>query len=131
MHSILRLYRRGNRDSAVLYKMRLDHIHRSELVQVRAAEYLQNLLRLQLLVGVVGNGFDRISEILPHLRRQYKPKLLLQQESDSAFSALAVDADDVGVVGASDVRGINRDVRNIPLVESALLSQIMPLAMAS
>ncbi len=58
-------------------------------------------------MAVVGHILDAVAQSLPHLGRQIVAVVLFQHEADAALAALAVDADNVGVVGAADVVGVD------------------------
>src|SRR5699024_1793632 len=64
----------------------------------------------------VGDGLDLVAQVLPRLGGQVVAVVLLQHKADAALAALAVDADDVGVVGAADVVGGDGDVGAGPAV---------------
>ena len=64
---------------------------------------------------VIGFGLDHVAEALAHLLGKPESEVVLQDESDTALAGLAVDTDDVSVIAAPDIRGIDRDVGNGPL----------------
>ena len=76
----------------------------------------------QLLVVVVGHALNLVAQRLAHLGGQVVAVVLLQHEADAALAALAVDADDVGVVGAADVVGVHRNIGAGPAVVALLLA---------
>ena len=90
-------------------------------VQVAVHEDCQHVLAFQLPVVVVGDALALVAQVLAHLRRQDVAVILLQQIADAALAALGIDPDDVGVVGAADVLGVNRQIRHRPAVKVFLL----------
>ena len=48
--------------------------------------------------------------------------VLFQHKTDAALAALAVDADDIGIIGAADIVGVDGDVGAGPAVLSPLLA---------
>ena len=49
--------------------------------------------------------------------------VLLQHKADAALAALAVDADDIGIIGAADIVGVDGDVGAGPAVFAMLLAE--------
>ena len=101
----------------VLDEVRVRHIERLDVVEVAVLKDAQHLFHAQLAVLVVADVLDAVAEVLAHLRRRIVAVVLLQQEADTALAALGVDADDVGIVGTTNVVWVNGDVRAGPLVE--------------
>ena len=102
--------------------MGFQNVERLAAVEEGILEDAQHLVCAQLLVAVVGNALDLVAQRLTHLGRQIVAEVLLQHKADAALAALAVDADDVGVVGAADVVGVHRDVGAGPAVLAMLLA---------
>ena len=80
---------------------------------VLAVEHGADLGRRQLLAGRVGDLLDHLAEFDLQTPRQREPVIALEQVRDAALAGLAVDADH-RVVGAADIRRIDRQVRHIP-----------------
>ena len=109
-------------NAVYLCKVGFHHVQRLCTVEVGVLEDVQHLGGAQLLVAVVGHALDLVAQRLPHLGGQVVAVVLLQHKADAALAALAVDADDVGVVGAADVVGVHRDVGAGPAVFAGLLA---------
>ncbi len=112
--------RGGN--AVYLCKVGFHHIQRLCAVEVGILEDVQHLGSAQLLVAVVGHALDLVAQRLPHLGGQIVAVVLFQYKTDAALAALAVDADNVGIVGAADVVGVHRDVGTGPAVFAGLLA---------
>ena len=54
-------------------------------------EQLEDLLRKEFFMGMVGDGLGRIAHGLAHLSRQVQAEFCLQDIAHAAFSGLAVD----------------------------------------
>ena len=106
----VQIQRDGGGDAVDLCKVDLDDSQGLELVEEGILEDVEHFACAQLLVAVVGHALDLVAQRLAHLGGQVVAVVLLQHEADAALAALAVDADDVGVVGAADVVGVHRDV---------------------
>lgn len=92
----------GGGDAVLLLEVGFGDAQRLVLVEVLVpANTLYTSAAESSLVLVVGYLFDRIAQRLAHLRRQVKAVVLLGHEADAALAALAVDADDVRIVGAA------------------------------
>ena len=112
----------GNGGIRVLGKVCFRNIQRGLVVQVSALEHIQHFLDAQLFVLVVGYILYAVAKVFPHARRGIVAVILLQQEADAALTALAVDADDIGIVSAANVMRVNGNVRAGPLVQVVLLA---------
>ncbi len=88
-------------------------------LRISGLKDVEHFLDAQLAVLVIADILDAVAQILAHLGRRVVAVVLLQQEPDAALAALAVDADDVGVVGAADIVGVDRDIGAGPAVELA------------
>ena len=80
------------------HKLKIRHGNTVRQIEVVLFKDIQNLIRLQFLVLVVGNILAQIAEVLAHFRRQVIAVRLLQQITDAALAGLGVDADNVCVV---------------------------------
>ena len=109
-------------NAVYLRKVGFHHIQRLCTVEVGILEDVQHLGSAQLLVAVVGHALDLVAQRLPHLGGQIVAVVLFQYKTDAALAALAVDADNVGIVGAADVVGVHRDVGTGPAVFAGLLA---------
>ena len=67
-------------------------------------------------MGLVRDLLDRVPHFLPHLLGKDNGKILLEHIGDAALAGLAVDADDVRIVGPGDVLGIDGQIGHGPLV---------------
>ena len=76
-------------------------------------ENLEDFFRLQFLVQLVGYAFCRIAHRLAHLLRKLQSIVLLQNIADAALSGLAVDPDDIRIVGATDIGRVDRQVSHL------------------
>ena len=106
----------------VLHKVSSGDIERAVVVEISGLKDIEHFLDAQLAVLVVADILDAVAEILAHLGRRVVAVVLLQQEPDAALAALAVDEDDVGVVGTADIVRVDGDVRAGPVVELFLLA---------
>ena len=68
--------------------MRLGDCKAGCLVDVSVVENLVQLVRVQLLVGVVGHALYRVTEILAHLLRHNNTVILFHYVADSALAGL-------------------------------------------
>ena len=73
-------------------------------------------------MAVVGHALDLVAQSFAHLGGQVVAVVLFQHKADAALTALAVDADNVGVIGAADVVGVHRDIGAGPAVLVVLLA---------
>ena len=105
-----------------LCKVGFHHVQRLCTVEVGILKDVQHLGGAQLLVAVVGHALDLVAQRLPHLGGQIVAVVLFQHKTNAALAALAVDADDIGVVGSADVVGVHRDVGAGPAMLAGLLA---------
>ena len=90
-------------------------------------EQIEDLLGLQLFVGMIGNTFDHVADRFSHLRRQVQAVIVLQDVSDAALAGLAVDTNHIAVVAASHVLGIDRQIGNGPVFALLFLPELHAL----
>ena len=114
-----------------LFKVNAVDVVRCRYVLEGIFKEFKDLIRTQLFMQMIGNGFCGIAHSLAHLRRQIQTVFRLQNIADTALSRLAVDADDVCIVVSSDIgRSIGR--YGTVQVSGAFSSiQCMPFAIAS
>ena len=118
----VQIQRDGGGDAVDLCKVGLDDRQGLGLVEEGILEDVEHFACAQLLVAVVGHALDLVAQRLAHLGGQVVAVVLFQHEADAALTALAVDADDVGVVGAADVVGVHRDIGAGPAVVALLFA---------
>ena len=87
-----------------LCKVSLYHTEGLFTVEEALLEDAEHLACTQLLVAVVGHALDLVAQSLAHLGGQVVAVVLLQHKADAALAALAVDTDDVGVIGKMCIR---------------------------
>ena len=102
--------------------MGLHHTKGLFAVEEALLEDAEHLACTQLLVAVVGHALDLVAQHLAHLGGQIIAVVLFQHKADAALAALAVDADDIGIIGAADIVGVDGDVGAGPAVLSPLLA---------
>ena len=73
-------------------------------------------------MAVVGHALDLVAQHLAHLGGQVIAVVLFQHKADTALAALAVDADDIGIIGTADIVGVDGDVGAGPAVLAPLLA---------
>ena len=116
------LQRDGRGDAVHLSEVCLDDRERLIFIEEALLEDAEHFGSTQLLVAVVGDILDLVAQVFAHLGGQVVAVVLLQHKADAALAALAVDADDVGVVGAADVVRVDGDVGAGPAVFAVLLA---------
>ena len=67
-------------------------------------------------MSLIRDLLHRVTHFLSHLLRQHDRVILLEHIRDAALAGLAVDADDVRIVGSRDVLRIDGQIRHGPLV---------------
>ena len=112
----------GDRVVRVLDEVCFGDVERAVVVEVGSLKDVQHFLHAQFAVLVVADILDAVAQILAHLRRRVIAVVLLQQEADAALAALAVDADDVGIVGTANIVRVDRDVGAGPLMQFLFLA---------
>ena len=75
---------------------------------------LEYLLRAHLPVQALGEHLHRLRELHQHGAGQQDAEAFLEHEADAALAGLAVDAHGL-LVGAADVRRVDRQVRHFPV----------------
>ena len=75
----------------------------------------------ELVHFVVGNR----AEFALHVLGQFDAELAFEQIRHAAFAGLAIDADDFAVF-AADVRGVNREIRHIPMLRAVFFPFVQP-----
>ena len=118
----VQIQRDGGGDAVDLCEVGLDDRQGLRLVEEGILEDVEHFACAQLLVAVVGHALDLVAQRLAHFGRQVVAEVLFQHKADAALAALAVDADNIGIVGASDVVGVNGDVGAGPAVFAMLLA---------
>ena len=108
--------RRLRHDAVHLAKMAFGNSEVRRVVHVAVRKHFVHRLRRQLAVRLVRDLFHRITDLLPHLLGKDNGKILLEHIGDAALTGLAVDADDIRIVGPGDVLGIDGQVGHGPLV---------------
>ena len=91
----------------------VDIVDRGCRPQVFTLERSVNFGRRELLASRVGDLLDDLAEFDLQQARQRQPVVALEQVRDATLARLAVDADD-GLVRATDVGGVDRQVGDLP-----------------
>ena len=112
----------GSLDTAALNEMGLNDINGRSNIHIMLFEYCVNLIRQQLLVFVVGNALDQITNSFTHFLRQIVAESGLEYITDTAFSGLAVDTDNVCGIFSSNVLRVDGQVRNGPVIGMTFLT---------
>lgn len=84
-------------------------------VQIMGAENVEDLVRQEFSAGFVAGGLDHRAKLRMHGLGKFIAKALLHDERSPALPGLAVDADD-RLVFASDVRRVDRQIWNLPIL---------------
>ena len=108
--------------AALLDEVRLGDVQRRGVVQIALFKDVKHFLDAEFAVLVVADVLDTVAQILPHAGRRVVAVVLLQQKADAALAALGIDADNVRIVRAADVVGVDGDVGAGPAVFAALLA---------
>lgn len=90
--------------------------HRSLLVEIGFIKNPVHFIGFQLGMGMIGDRFYGVSEVLPHLRGHVVAIGGFQNVADAAFAGLGVDPDHIRVIGAGYIMGINGQIRHGPLI---------------
>ena len=96
-------------------------------IDILLMEDISDLLGRKLLVRTVGVTLDGISDILAHLRGKNISEIVLKQISDSALARLRVDSDNSRFVFSSNVVGVDRQIRNCPVLAIVVLTPLHTL----
>ena len=97
-----------------LPEMTFRHRKHIAAVDVLILENLMDFRRGQLLVPFIGDALNQIPHFFLHPIRQIDPEVLLQNKGHAALAGLAVDADDVGLVLASHIPGVDGKIGHFP-----------------
>ena len=71
---------------------------------------------------MVRYSFDLVAKILPHFSGKVVAKTGFQKITNAAFSTLAVNANNIGLVFSAHICRVNGKVGNIPLIEIVLFA---------
>src|SRR6187402_2893002 len=93
--------------------------HRNASIQILALKRFVDLVSREFPAGRVSEVVDDLPDLLVHELRQLVAELLLEDVRDAAFARLTVDSDD-RFVAPSDIRGINRNIENVPRLAGLL-----------
>ena len=99
-----------------LNKMRAYDIQRIRNIEIAIPEYFIYFFRLQFTMSCIRYILDGIAKVFTHLWRQRNTILLLENIANSTLAALAVDTNDIRVIGTADVMRVNDDIRYRPPV---------------
>ena len=102
--------------------MRAYDIQRIRNIEIAIPEYFIYFFRLQFTMSCIRYILDGIAKVFTHLWRQRNTILLLENIANSTFAALAVDTNDIRVIGTADVMRVNDDIRYRPPVFIPLLT---------
>ena len=85
-------------------------------IEVILLEDVVDFGRFQFLMLVVRNFLDEVAEVFAHLLRHVDAVVLFHNEAYAALAGLAVDADDVGIVGAAHIMRVDVQIRAGPVL---------------
>ena len=100
-------------NSIMLFEMYLVDPVRYRNILEFFLEQLENFVRRKLLLAQVGGILRNIAHRLTHLLRKLQAIVLLKDITHTALAGLAVDPDDIRVVGSSDIGRIDRQIRSL------------------
>ena len=109
-------------NAVLLFEVALIHSKYRFCIDVVIFKYTINQIRRKLFMRFVGYVFDKISDFFPHFFRKADAETLLQDIVYTAFSGLAVDTDNVGIVSSSHILRIDRKIGNAPCIQIMLFS---------
>ena len=89
---------------------------RQDTIDVIVLEEIEDFIGFQFLMAVIGNFFDEVTEVFTHRLWHIDAVVGLHDEAHTALAGLAVDPDDIGIVGAAHVVGIDIEVRAGPVL---------------
>ena len=98
-----------------------DAVRLSDILEA-VDEEIEDLVRRQLLVLMLGLQLDLVADRRRKRLRQPEAEIVLENEANSASSGLAVDTDDIRIVAAADVCRIDRQIRHRPEIRVLLFS---------
>ena len=108
-------------------KAHIPHGNRGVDVQVAQGEHPQHIVGFQLPMLVIGDVLAEVTKMLPHPGGQHITVGVLQKIADAALAALGVDPDDIGIVSAADIPGVDGDIGHGPPVQVLLLPPVHTL----
>ena len=97
------------------------------VVHIVLVEDAVHFFRRQFGMRVVGNVLGSVAQLFAHLRGQHVTEVLLQNVANAALARLAVDTNDVGLVMAAHIGGVDRQVRRGPVLGVVLLAPLQAL----
>ena len=104
-------------NSIYLLKMTLFNLKIRGWIQVMIGKYLIYPLGREFLMLLVGYLFHHVSDLFPHRLWEGYAKILLQYIIHTALTRLAVDADYIRIIRASDILRIDWKIRYTPFFQ--------------
>ena len=101
-------------NSVYLCKMCLLNLEVRHIVDVTVFKNLIYPLWRKLLVFLVRHLFYRISNLFTHFLRNGNSKVLFQNIVDTAFTRLAVDTNNIRIIGSAHIHRVNRQIWHTP-----------------